>query len=108
MANMCLISFILRCSSENTTIRRPFQIGGKPSNQFVPDLEWSPYGLDRDKRIVKHDPTDLIGIGKAYSLYLHDLHSFHQKSDVDMRFHEEQQGFLPVHCLHCEWVCFLI
>jgi len=49
-------------------------------------------GLDRDKLIIKHDPTNLIGIGRAYSLYLHDLHSFHQKSDMDMYFHEEQQG----------------
>ncbi len=49
-------------------------------------------GLDRDKLIIKHDPTNLIRIGRAYSLYLHDLHSFHQKSDTDMYFHEEQQG----------------
>src|SRR5260370_28113747 len=65
-------------------------------------------GLDGDKRIVEHDPMNLLGMRKAYSLYLHDLHSFHQKNDVDMCFHEEQQDSFPIHCLRCEQVCFLV
>src|SRR6266487_4430781 len=46
-------------------------------------------GLNRDKLIVKYQPTNLISVGRAYSLYLHDLHSFHQKNDTDMCFLEE-------------------
>jgi hypothetical protein len=70
--------------------------------QVIENRQVRANGLDGHKRTVKHDPTDLISLGKAYSLYLHDLHSFHQKSERDMCFHEEQQGSLSVHCLRCE------
>ena len=59
--------------------------------------------LDWDVVIVKDQPGYPVCAGKTHLLYLHRLHSFHERIGVDMYFDDGRQGVLTLRTLRCEW-----
>ena len=70
------------------------------SIQVVEEGEVGENRLDGNKIIVKHDPMDLIGVGKAHPLYFHCLHPFHLGNGLSLSFYREQPRDVSIHGLH--------
>src|SRR2546428_12501559 len=59
--------------------RRPDRV--RTSIQVMQELEVGENRLDGNVIVVKDEPAHSVRIGKVYLLYLHRLHSFHQRID---------------------------